>query len=52
LYEGRGERARAAGYYQRYIDVFSNPDPSIARQVEAVRAKLARVTGEPGGGGR
>jgi tetratricopeptide (TPR) repeat protein/TolB-like protein len=52
LYEGRGERATAAGFYRRYIDVFRNPDPSIARQVEAVRAKLARVTGEPGGGGR
>jgi tetratricopeptide (TPR) repeat protein len=48
LYEARGDRARAAEYYQRYIEVFKDPDPPIAKQVEAVRAKLKRVTGEPG----
>ena len=47
LYEARGDRAKAAEYYRRYIDVFRNPDPPIAKQVEAVRQKLARVTGEP-----
>ena len=47
LYEARGDRAKAADYYRRYIDVFRNPDPPIAKQVEAVRQKLARVTGEP-----
>jgi hypothetical protein len=48
LYEARGDRAKAAGYYRRHIDVFKDPDPPIARQVAAVREKLARVTGEPG----
>jgi len=47
LYEARGDRAKAAEYYRRYIDVFKDPDPPIARQVAAVREKLARVTGEP-----
>ncbi len=47
LYEARGDRAKAAEYYRRYIDVFKDPDPPIAKQVEAVREKLARVTGEP-----
>jgi tetratricopeptide (TPR) repeat protein len=47
LYDARGDRAKAAEYYQRYVVVFRNPDPPIARQVAAVRAKLARVTGEP-----
>jgi tetratricopeptide (TPR) repeat protein len=47
LYDARGDRAKAAEYYQRYVAVFRNPDPPIARQVAAVRAKLARVTGEP-----
>ena len=47
LYEARGDRAKAAEYYRRYIDVFKNPDPQIARQVDAVRQKLAKVTGEP-----
>ena len=48
LYEARGDRAKAAEYYQRHIDVFKDPDPPIAKQVAAVREKLARVTGEPG----
>jgi serine/threonine-protein kinase len=48
LYEARGDREKAAGYYRRHIEVFSDPDPAIARQVAAVRAKLAEVTGEPG----
>jgi tetratricopeptide (TPR) repeat protein len=47
LYEARGDRAKAAEYYRRYIDVFKDPDPPIAKQVTAVREKLARVTGEP-----
>jgi hypothetical protein len=47
LYEARGDRAKAAQYYRRHIDVFKNPDPQIAKQVAAVREKLARVTGEP-----
>ena len=48
LYEARGDRAKAAAYYQRHIDVFRDPDPPIAVQVAAVRQKLARVTDEPG----
>jgi tetratricopeptide (TPR) repeat protein len=48
LYEAKGDRAKAAEYYRRYIDVFKDPDPPIAKQVAAVREKLARVTGEPG----
>lgn len=46
LYEAKGDRAKAAEYYRRHIAVFKDPDPSIARQVDAVRAKLTRVTGE------
>ena len=48
LYDARGDRAKAAEYYQRYIAVFKDPDPPIAKQVAAVREKLARVTGEQG----
>jgi len=47
LYDARGDRAKAAEYYRRYIEVFKDPDPQIAKQVAAVREKLARVTGEP-----
>jgi tetratricopeptide (TPR) repeat protein len=47
LYDARGDRAKAAEYYRRYIDVFKDPDPEIAKQVATVREKLGRVTGEP-----
>ncbi len=52
LYEARGDRAKAAEYYRRHIDVFKDPDPQIGKQVAAVREKLARVTGEPGAGAK
>ena len=38
--------AHPAEYYRKYIAVFKNPDPAIARQVETVQQKLSRVTGE------
>jgi tetratricopeptide (TPR) repeat protein len=41
LYETRGNRAKSAEYYQRYVDLLKNADPPIAAQVAAVRAKLA-----------
>jgi hypothetical protein len=47
LYAARGDRAKAAEYFQRHIAVFKGADPAIARQVAAVREKLAAVTGEP-----
>ncbi|HZI29985.1 MAG TPA: tetratricopeptide repeat protein [Gemmatimonadaceae bacterium] len=48
LYEARGDRAKAAEFYRRHIEVFKNPDPAIAKQVAAAREKLARVMGEQG----
>ena len=48
LYEARNDRAKAAQYYRRYLDLFSGADPALASQVSAVKAKLARVSGEGG----
>ncbi|HSQ28850.1 MAG TPA: tetratricopeptide repeat protein [Gemmatimonadaceae bacterium] len=48
LYEARGDRAKAAEYYRRYIDVFKDPDPPIAAHVAQIWERLARVTGESG----
>ena len=48
LYESRGDRAKAAEYYKRYVDVFKDPDPPIAAHVAQIRERLARVTGESG----
>ena len=48
LYEARGDRAKAAEYYRRYIAVFKEPDPPIAAHVAEIRERLARLTGESG----
>ena len=45
LHEARGDRAKAAEYYRRYVEMLKDADPPIAAQVTAVRAKLARVAG-------
>jgi tetratricopeptide (TPR) repeat protein len=47
LHEARGDRAKAAEYYQRYVEMLKDADPPLAAQVTAVRAKLARAVGEP-----
>ena len=47
LYEARGDRAKAAEQYRRYVERLGDADPQLAPQVAAVRAKLARVSGEP-----
>ena len=47
LYEARGNRAMAADYYRRYVELLKDADPQLAVQVAAVRARLERVTGEP-----
>ncbi len=42
LYEARGDHAKAAEYYRRYVERLKDADPPIAAQAAAVRAKLAR----------
>jgi tetratricopeptide (TPR) repeat protein len=46
LYEARGDRAKAAEYYSRYVDVLKNADPPIAVHVAEIRERLARLSGE------
>jgi serine/threonine-protein kinase len=48
LYEARGDRAKAADSYRKYVDLLKDADPPMAAEVQKVRAKLERVTGEPG----
>jgi len=48
LYESRGDRAKAAEYYRRYVDLLKDADPPLSTQVAAVREKLARLMGESG----
>jgi hypothetical protein len=42
----KGDRAKAAEYYQKYIDLRREADPSLQPQVAEVKQKLAEVAGE------
>jgi hypothetical protein len=42
----KGDRAKAAEYYQKYIDLRREADPVLQPQVAEVKKKLAGVTGE------
>jgi len=45
-YDARGDRVKAASYYQMYVELLKDADPPVAAQAKAVREKLAHVTGE------
>ena len=47
LHEAKGDRAKAADYYRKYIDLLKDAEAPMAAQVAAVRERLLRVTGEP-----
>ena len=42
----KGDRAKAAEYYQKYIDLRREADPALQPQVAEVKKKLAEVAGE------
>ena len=41
LYEARGDRARAAAYYQKFVDEWKDADPVLQPLVREVRRELA-----------
>jgi len=47
LYEEKGNQAKAARYYQKFIDLWRDADPDLQPQVAEVKQKLAKVVGEP-----
>jgi tetratricopeptide (TPR) repeat protein len=47
LYEAKGERAKAAEYYQKYLTLLRDAEAPMDAQVRAVREKFERVTSEP-----
>jgi tetratricopeptide (TPR) repeat protein len=46
LYEQRGNRAKALGYYGRFVDLWKEADPELQPVVKDVRARIARLAGE------
>jgi serine/threonine-protein kinase len=47
LYEEKGDREKAANYYQEFIDLWRDADADLQPQVADVKKKLAKVAGEP-----
>jgi len=47
LYEARGDRAKAIDSYAHFVDLWKSADPELQRLVREVRARMARLAGEP-----
>jgi tetratricopeptide (TPR) repeat protein len=43
LYEARGDRVKAAGYYQRFVNEWKDADPELQPRVAEIRQRLARL---------
>jgi tetratricopeptide (TPR) repeat protein len=55
LYEQKGDRQKAATYYQNFVNLWKNADPDLQPQVEEIRRRLSRLTtnaGRPAPGAR
>ena len=44
LYEAKGNAAKAAEHYQKFIDLWKNADPEFQPRVKAARERLAKLT--------
>ena len=44
LYEGKGDRAKAASNYSRFVELWNGADPELQSRVRDVRARLVRLT--------
>jgi len=44
LWEAKGDRAKAAHYYGKFLDLWKNPDAALQPQVTDIRKRLARVS--------
>jgi tetratricopeptide (TPR) repeat protein len=47
LYEGKGDRAKALDAYGRLVTLWKDADPVLQPQVREVRARMAKLAGEP-----
>jgi len=46
IYEGRGDRAKAAEYYGRFLTLWRDADPTLQPGIREVRSRLARLSSE------
>jgi tetratricopeptide (TPR) repeat protein len=46
-YEAKGDRAKAREYYEKFVKLWEKADPDLRPVVQSVRARLARLSGEP-----
>jgi len=46
LFEERGDGAKAAHYYGRFVDLWKNADPEYQDEVGAIRVRLERLLDE------
>jgi hypothetical protein len=44
LYEEKGDRANAASYYSKFVELWSGADLELQPRVRDVRARLVRLT--------
>ncbi len=52
LYEGRGDRVKAADYYAKYAELMKDADPELQASVKEARAKVEAMRGEPRSGAK
>jgi tetratricopeptide (TPR) repeat protein len=43
LYDAKGNRTKAAGYYTKFAELYRSADPIVAAQVRIVKAKLVKI---------
>jgi len=43
LYETKGDREKAAGYYTRFVELWKDADPELQPKVQEARRRLARL---------
>src|SRR5471032_3039675 len=48
LWENKGDKAKAAEYYTKFVDLWKNADPELQPKVADAKARLAKLTGLEG----
>lgn len=43
LYEAKGDREKAAGYYTKFVELWKDADPELQPKVQEARRRLARL---------